>query len=100
MTDSVYDVLVVGGGLCGFACAMRSVWSKKKVLIVERRPALGWESTYSGQLNFDGVDSEYFPKQFIDVITSKQDQVSEEVDVPSVSIEEPELLPAPESDEP
>jgi len=53
-----YDILVIGGGLCGFACAMESAQNGKKVLLTERRPALGWESTWAYQLDFDGDSSE------------------------------------------
>lgn len=52
-----YDVIVVGGGLCGVSCAVRCAWEGKKVLLVERRPALGWESTWAGQNNFSRDNS-------------------------------------------
>jgi flavin-dependent dehydrogenase len=57
MIEKLYDTTVIGGGLCGFACAVRAAWEGKKVLLVERRPALGWESTWACQLGFDGADS-------------------------------------------
>jgi phytoene dehydrogenase-like protein len=44
MIEELYDTTVIGGGFCGFACAVRAAWDGKKVLLVERRPALGWES--------------------------------------------------------
>ncbi|MDO9541923.1 MAG: FAD-dependent oxidoreductase [Kiritimatiellia bacterium] len=44
----------MGGGLSGFACAVKSAWNDKKVLLVERRPVLGWESTWACQLDFSG----------------------------------------------
>lgn len=43
--DKVYDVVVTGGGLCGVGTALALADAGKKVLIVERRPALGWEVT-------------------------------------------------------
>lgn len=52
-----YDVAVIGGGLCGFACALKAAQNGKKVLLVERRPALGWESTWAFQLDFDKANS-------------------------------------------
>jgi flavin-dependent dehydrogenase len=54
MTDK-YDVLIVGGGLGGVSCALRVAESGKSVLVVERRPALGWESTWAGQLDYGGI---------------------------------------------
>jgi len=57
MIEELHDMAVVGGGLCGFACAVKAAWSGKKVLLVERRPALGWESTWACQLDFGGADS-------------------------------------------
>ena len=51
------DVIVVGGGLAGVSCALRIAESGKTVLLVERRPALGWESTWAGQLSFQGANS-------------------------------------------
>ena len=53
--QSNYDVLIIGGGLPGVACALRVSETGRSVLIVERRPALGWESTWAGQLEYDGV---------------------------------------------
>ncbi|MFQ6039960.1 MAG: FAD-dependent oxidoreductase, partial [Candidatus Poribacteria bacterium] len=57
MIEDLYDIAVIGGGLCGFASAIKAAWNGKKVLLVERRPALGWESTWAFQLDFDGADS-------------------------------------------
>ncbi len=57
MIEDSYDIAVIGGGLCGFACAVKAAWSGKKVLLVERRPVLGWESTWACQLDFDGANS-------------------------------------------
>lgn len=55
--EKTYDVLVVGGGLCGFACALKAARNGKRVLLVERRPALGWESTWAYQLDLSGADT-------------------------------------------
>ncbi|TMV45924.1 FAD-dependent oxidoreductase [Paenibacillus mesophilus] len=38
-----YDVIVSGGGLVGVACATALARAGKKVALVERRSALGWE---------------------------------------------------------
>ena len=57
MIENLYDIAVIGGGLCGLASAIKAAWNGKKVLIVERRPALGWESTWAFQLDFDGASS-------------------------------------------
>ena len=54
MIDDLYDIAVVGGGLCGFGCALKAAWNGKKVLLIEKRPALGWEGTWACQLDFDG----------------------------------------------
>ena len=51
------DVLIVGGGLAGVSCALRAAETGRSVLIVERRPALGWESTWAGQLQYAGIHS-------------------------------------------
>ncbi len=51
----MYDIAIIGGGLCGIACAIKSAYNGKRVIVIERRPALGWESTYACQLDFSGV---------------------------------------------
>ncbi|MBM3212700.1 FAD-dependent oxidoreductase, partial [Candidatus Poribacteria bacterium] len=43
MINDIYDVAIIGGGFCGFSCAVKAAWNGKKVLLVEKRPALGWE---------------------------------------------------------
>jgi len=53
MIENIYDVLIAGGGFCGFACAIKSAWNGKKVLLIEKRPALSWEGTWANQLNFN-----------------------------------------------
>ena len=57
MIENSYDIAVIGGGLCGFTSAIKAAQLGKKVLLVERRPALGWESTWACQLDFDGANS-------------------------------------------
>lgn len=52
MIEDIFDVVVAGGGLSGFACAIKSALNGKKVLLSEKRPALGWEATWANQLNF------------------------------------------------
>ncbi len=49
-----FDVVVIGGGLAGVGCALEVAACGKQVLLVERRSALGWESTRAGQLDFGG----------------------------------------------
>jgi len=50
VTDQVYDVIVLGGGLAGFAAARACATSGLATLVVERRPVLGWESTWAFEL--------------------------------------------------
>ena len=52
-----YDLIVVGGGLAGVSCALKAAQAGQQVLLTERRPALGWESTWAGQLDYGGVHS-------------------------------------------
>jgi len=42
-----YDVAVFGGGLCGFAAARSLALKGRRVVLVERRPVLGWEITWA-----------------------------------------------------
>jgi len=57
MIEKMYDIAVIGGGLCGFASAVKAAWNGKKVILVEKRPVLGWESTWAFQLDFEGTNS-------------------------------------------
>lgn len=56
--DRDYDVAVLGGGLAGFAAARACARAGLETLIVERRPVLGWESTWAFQLDLEGSTSE------------------------------------------
>ena len=53
MIENIHDIAVIGGGLCGFASAVKAAQSGKSVFLIERRPALGWESTWACQLTLD-----------------------------------------------
>lgn len=57
MIENLFDIAVIGGGLCGFASAIKAAENGKHVLLVERRPVLGWESTWASQLALNGSDS-------------------------------------------
>ena len=52
-----FDIVVIGGGLAGVGFALAAAESGNEVLLVDRRPALGWESTWAGQLDFSGARS-------------------------------------------
>lgn len=58
IADRHYDVIVLGGGLAGFAAARTCARAGLETLIVERRPVLGWESTWAFQLDYTPGDSE------------------------------------------
>jgi len=45
--NTCYDVAVFGGGLCGFAAARELARKGLCVALIERRPALGWETTWA-----------------------------------------------------
>ncbi|MEM7538877.1 MAG: FAD-dependent oxidoreductase, partial [Chloroflexota bacterium] len=49
-----YDVAIFGGGLCGYAAAWTCARAGFSTLLVERRPALGWEATWACQLDYTG----------------------------------------------
>jgi len=49
--ETRYDVAVLGGGLCGFAAARSLARAGARVLLVERRPVLGWEATWAFRLD-------------------------------------------------
>ena len=62
-----YDLVVIGGGLAGVSCALRTAQKGRQVLLVERRPALGWESSWAGQLDYSGVHSP-IAKEIVDEV--------------------------------
>src|SRR3990172_13194296 len=51
-----YDVVVVGGGMAGPACAFRIAAAGRRVAVIERRSVLGWEITSSLNCNLQ-IDS-------------------------------------------
>lgn len=53
-----YDVSVIGGSLSGFAAARACGNAGINTLLVERRPVLGWESTWGFALDFIESKSE------------------------------------------
>jgi len=50
---TIYDVAVLGGGMCGVAAALKAAQCGKRVLQVERRAALGWEATSAFNCRLD-----------------------------------------------
>lgn len=52
-----YDVAVFGGGLSGSAAALTAAEKGQRVLLVERRSALGWETTRAFQCDLPESDS-------------------------------------------
>ncbi len=55
--NSCYDAAVFGAGLCGFGVALVLAQAGKKVLLVERRPMLGWEISAAFKCNLERTDS-------------------------------------------
>ncbi|HOI55752.1 MAG TPA: FAD-dependent oxidoreductase, partial [Phycisphaerae bacterium] len=41
--DRKHEILVAGGGLCGWAAALTAARAGRKVLLVSRRAQLGWQ---------------------------------------------------------
>ncbi len=55
-----YDLLVNGGGLAGYFAAMQAAKSGKRVLLVERRSALGYELTAKSRFFLDQTGFDQF----------------------------------------
>ncbi len=55
-----YDLLVNGGGLAGYFAAIQAVQSGKRVLLVERRSALGYELTAKSRFFLDKAGFDQF----------------------------------------
>ena len=53
--DTVYDAAIFGSGFCGFGAAVSLAKAGHKVLLVDRRPVLGWEGTWAYNLDFADV---------------------------------------------
>ncbi len=55
-----YEVLIVGGGVIGLACAKKISGMGKSVLLIERHPSFGWEtSSRNSEVIHAGI---YYPK--------------------------------------
>ena len=46
--DDEYDVVIIGSGFAGMACALKAGQAGKKVLILEKMPTVGGNSLISG----------------------------------------------------
>lgn len=55
--DTSYDVAILGGGLIGASAALTLAQAGKQVLLVERRPLLGWEITSAFKANLERTRS-------------------------------------------
>lgn len=83
--NKIYDIIIVGGGLSGFACAIKSAQNGKNVLLVERRPVLGWESTWACQLNFYG-ETKSVARNIIDRLNSVGGFKNNKTDAPILEV--------------
>ena len=52
-----YDVAIFGGGYCGVAAALTAAAEGRKVLLIERRSTLGWETTWAFQCSLPESES-------------------------------------------
>lgn len=59
IAETLYDLVVVGGGLAGFATARHCASAGLTTLVVERRPVLGWESTWAFELSMSEDETSY-----------------------------------------
>ncbi|OGV52127.1 MAG: hypothetical protein A2017_19690 [Lentisphaerae bacterium GWF2_44_16] len=57
--DTVYDVIILGGGFEGLGAAFTLAEKGKKVLVAESRPSLGWEATWTYNLELQKGISKY-----------------------------------------
>ncbi len=55
--DTLYDVAVFGGGLSGTACALALARAGRRVMLIERRPLLGFEITSAFACDLRWTDS-------------------------------------------
>ena len=60
--SKIHDVAVFGGGLCGIGTALALSGKGKKIIIVERRPQIGWEITSAFVCEF-GEDVSHAAKE-------------------------------------
>ncbi len=47
LDQEVWDVVVLGGGVAGVAAAFEAAGQGRRTLVIERRPALGWEIAWA-----------------------------------------------------
>ncbi len=64
-----YDLLVNGGGLAGYFAAMYAAKSGKRVLLVERRSALGYELTAKSRFFLDKAGFDQFSTELKQLFT-------------------------------
>lgn len=58
-TDVIYDVIVLGGGFRALGAAFSLAENRKRVLVVEPHPTLGWEATWAYILELQKGISKY-----------------------------------------
>ncbi len=52
-----YDVAIFGGGFCGVGAALSAAAEGRRVLLIERRSTLGWETTWAFQCSLPESES-------------------------------------------
>ena len=55
MHEKEYEIVVIGGGLCGVASALSVAEQGRRVLLVEKRASLGWEITSAFELDLNDI---------------------------------------------